>query len=51
MAYPDSSRTWVQVSTGKVAFFQSGKENEKVVLDPGERGEYLTSQRIKFPKN
>ncbi|MEZ4848513.1 MAG: FecR domain-containing protein [Bacteroidia bacterium] len=47
MAYPDSTRKWVQVNTGKVAFFQNGREDKKVVLDPGQRGVFdLSTMKV-----
>ncbi|MCB0582442.1 MAG: FecR domain-containing protein [Phaeodactylibacter sp.] len=36
MAYPDSSTAWVQVNSGKVAFYLKGAEGQQMVLAEGE---------------
>lgn len=36
MAYPDSSTAWVQVNSGRVAFYPVDKESRQVVLEKGE---------------
>lgn len=36
MAYPDSSTAWVQVNSGKVAFYPKGAEGQQMVLAEGE---------------
>ena len=38
MAYPDSSRIWVQVNTGRVAFYPVGQVEKGVRLQKGETG-------------
>ncbi|MCO6491731.1 MAG: FecR domain-containing protein [Phaeodactylibacter sp.] len=39
MAYPDSSTAWVQVNSGKVAFYPKGAEGQQLVLAKGEGAE------------
>ncbi|MCB9266746.1 MAG: FecR domain-containing protein [Lewinellaceae bacterium] len=39
MAYPDSSAAWVQVNSGKVAFYPNGEEGREVVLEKGQGAE------------
>ena len=45
MAYPDSSRSWVLVNSGKVAFYPKGKLHRKVELVRGETGVYSRPRR------
>lgn len=44
MAYPDSSKVRVQVSSGSVAFSMAGKEKEALILNKGEEGFFDKSE-------
>ena len=50
MAFPDSQKSWVQVRTGKVAFYHTNKQEERLILEAGQKGVYDKGMKT-FVKN